>query len=169
MIQVAHYGGWPAGHRGEQIAREVFDAVDGELEPLTAVEAKLIRLNEEIGEKERFGDRSYFESLLGDNLVFRRASGLVQHKADYLQGLERVQTNPYELLETLVEGVYVDVADGQESAVVNVRVRVKRKNDKHAAEYENMRVFEKQADTDTWHLISWTNTKVRDLLESGGE
>jgi len=34
MIQVAHYSGWPAGHRGEQIAREVFDEVGGELNRL---------------------------------------------------------------------------------------------------------------------------------------
>jgi 4-carboxymuconolactone decarboxylase len=163
MIQVAHYSGWPAGHRGEEIAREVFEEVRGDLQSLNVPEAELIRLNEEIGEKESLGDRGYFESLLGDNLVFRRASGVIQHKAEYLQGLERVRTNPYELLETVVESVYVDVADGQESAVVNLRVRAKRKSDNHIAEYENIRVFGKRPHTDAWRLISWTSTKVRDL------
>jgi alkylhydroperoxidase/carboxymuconolactone decarboxylase family protein YurZ len=160
MIQVAHYSGWPAGHRGEEIARAVFDEVGGRDLGPNAVKAKLIRLNEEIGEKEKLGDTSYFESLLGDDLVFRRASGAIHHKADYLKGLKTIGMNPYELLETSVVSVYVDVADGQESAVANVRVRAKRKDDEYAAVYENVRVFEKLPDRDTWRLVSWTNTKV---------
>jgi hypothetical protein len=80
------------------------------------------------------------QRLLGDDLIFRRTNGAIHHKADYLQSLETGRLNPYELLETSVVSVYMDVADGQETAVTSVRVRAKRKDDQYPAEYSPMEI-----------------------------
>ena len=72
---------------------KVFEEIGEDLQPLNASEAELIRRNEEIDEKESLADLSYFESLPADSLVFTRTTGVIQHKADYLQGLGMVRTD----------------------------------------------------------------------------
>jgi uncharacterized protein DUF4440 len=126
-------------------------------QPGSPAEEELVRLNEEIAEKERLGDTSCFERTLANNLIFRRANGKIENKVGFLKSLETVHTNPYELLEASVEYVTVD----QQTAVVYVSVKSKRKNNERPGEYENVRMFEQQEGT--WKLVTWTNRKVRDL------
>jgi 4-carboxymuconolactone decarboxylase len=64
MIQVAHYGGWAAGHNGQRITEEVLK-----------IRKELVTLNEYIGKAEKEGNITFLTRILNDSLVFYRASG----------------------------------------------------------------------------------------------
>ena len=71
----------------------------------TSSDQELRRLNEEIRVKEQAGEVPFFDELLADNFLFRRADGTFVDKHHYLEDLESVAKNPYERLETVVENV----------------------------------------------------------------
>ena len=85
---------------------------------------ELRRLNKEIGVKEQAGDVDFFDELLTDNFLFRRAIGTIVEKRQYLDGLVSLAENPFERLDTVVENVTLD----GDSGVVNVLVIAKRKD-----------------------------------------
>ena len=118
---------------------------------------ELRRLNEEIRVKEQAGEKPYFEKLLADTFLFRRADGTIVDKRQYLDDLGSVAKNPYERLESVVENVTLDGNSG----VVNVLVLAKRKNMDRAAVFQNVRVFSHE--DENWKLIMWVNTKIGDL------
>src|SRR5437016_11226741 len=100
----------------------------------------LKRLNEEIGRKEQAGEVLFFDTLLADNFLFRRASGAIVDKQHYLNGLMSVTENPFEQLDTIVETITLD----EDSAVADVLVIAKRKNMERAAAFRNVRVFRRE-------------------------
>jgi len=118
---------------------------------------ELRRLNEEIRVKEQAGEKAFFDELLTDNFLFRRADGTIVDKRHYLGDLELVAKNPYERLESVVESVILDGGSG----VVNVLVLAKRKKMERAAVFQNVRVFSREGEN--WKLIMWVNTKIWDL------
>jgi hypothetical protein len=118
---------------------------------------ELRRLNEEIRVKEQAGEKPYFDELLADTFLFRRADGTIVDKRQYLDDLGSVAKNPYERLESVVENVTLDGVSG----VVNVLVLAKRKKMERAAVFQNVRVFIRQ--DENWKLIMWVNTKIWDL------
>jgi len=118
---------------------------------------ELRRLNKEIGVKEQAGEVPYFDKLLADNFLFRRADGTIVDKRHYLGDLALVAENPYERLDTVVENVTLD----GDSGVVNVLVIAKRKNMERAALFKNVRVFNRKGES--WKLIMWVNTKIGEI------
>lgn len=118
---------------------------------------ELRRLNEEIRVKEQAGEVAFFDELLADNFLFRRADGTIVDKRHYLGDLALVAKNPYERLESVVESVILDGGSG----VVNVLVLAKRKKMERAAVFQNVRVFIRQGEN--WKLIMWVNTRIWDL------
>jgi hypothetical protein len=115
-------------------------------------------LNEEIGRKEQTGEVLFFDTLLADNFIFRRASGVIMDKQRYLNGLASVTENPFEQLDTIVETVTLD----EGSAVADVLVIAKRKNMERAAAFRNVRVFRREGEN--WKLVIWVNTKLGDVF-----
>ena len=99
----------------------------------------------------------FFDELLADTSLFRRAKGTIEDKRHYLDDLTSVAKNSYERLETVVEKVTLDGNSG----VVNVLVIAKRKNMDRAAVFQNVRVFSRQGEN--WKLIMWVNTRIGDL------
>lgn len=118
---------------------------------------QLKQLNLEIGRREKAGDGEYFTKLLADDLIFRRANGVMVDKSAFIDGLATVVENPYEQSDTRVENVTVNGT----SAVVRAIVIAKRRNMEHPGEFENVRVF--QRENDDWRLAIWVNTKIQDL------
>jgi alkylhydroperoxidase/carboxymuconolactone decarboxylase family protein YurZ len=150
MIHVAHYAGWAAGTSGQEIAIEVLDEIELERNPQ---EQRLRRLNEEIGEQEKAANSTYFQKLLSDSFIFRRASGDIVDKPGYLHDLEEVSENPYEQLNTYVRDVAID----KESAVATILVLAKRKNMEHTGRFKNIRMFRRESSD--WKLVAWINTR----------
>ena len=118
---------------------------------------ELRQLNKEIGVKEQAGEVPYFDELLADNFLFRRADGTIVDKHRYLGDLALVAENPYERLEMVVENVTPD----EDSGVVNALVLAKREKMERAAVFQNVRVFSRQGEN--WKLIMWVNTRIGDL------
>jgi hypothetical protein len=133
---------------------EVFDEM---AEMNLSSDQELRRLNEEIRVKEQAGEVAFFDELLADNFLFRRADGTIVDKRHYLGDLALVAKNPYERLESVVESVILDGGSG----VVNVLVLAKRKKMERAAVFQNVRVFIRQGEN--WKLIMWVNTRIWDL------
>src|SRR5258706_13740891 len=106
----------------------------------TSSDQELRRLNEEIRVKEQAGEEPFFDELLADTFLFRRADGTIVDKRRYLDDLTSVAENPYERLETVVENVTLDGGSG----VVSILVLAKRKKMKRAAVFQNVRVFSRQ-------------------------
>lgn len=150
MIHVAHYAGWAAGTDGQETALDVFPESKSESDP---EQQSLKRLNEEVGEREKAGDSAYFQALLADDFVFRRADGNIVHNKEYLQSLEKVSENPYERLDTHVREVMVD----KDSAVATVLVIAKRKSMERPRGFDNVRLFKRESGE--WKLIAWINTR----------
>jgi len=122
-----------------------------------SIDQELRRLNEEIGIKEQAGEVRFFDELLTDNFLFRRANGSIVDKRHYCDGLASVAENPYERLDTVVENVTLD----EDSGVVNIIVIAKRKTMERAAVFKNVRVFSHEGEN--WKLIIWVNTKIGDI------
>jgi hypothetical protein len=133
------------------MALEVIDEMN------TLSDQELRRLNEEIGVKEQAGEVRFFDELLADTLLFRRAKGTIKDKRHSLDSLASVVENPFEQLETAVENVTFD----GESGVVNVLVLAIPKNMDRAAVFQNVRVFSRQGEN--WKLIMWVNTRIGDI------
>src|SRR5206468_834977 len=113
----------------------------------------LMELNKKMGENEKSADLIFFQDLLADNFLFRRANGDVVNREAYLQDLEQIAENPYQRLDTHVREVVVD----KDSAVATVLVIAKRKKMEQPGGFNNVRMFERR--NGKWKLVSWINTK----------
>ena len=111
----------------------------------------LIKLNRQISEAEKQGNKSFFEDTLAENLIFRRASGQVVTKQEFLDGLA---TDAFDILIADIANVRIY----QNTAVVVINITAKRKVDEQEGMYLNIRVFTK--DSNQWKLSSWFNNKV---------
>ncbi len=140
MIHVAHYGGWPAGHAGQERVLEVFDA-----------EAELTYLNQTMTEAEKKGDVPFFREILADDLIFRRAKGTVVTKEQFILDLK---SDAFEKLEANV----LEVRNYADGAVAKVMVTSKRRGEPSEGKYLNVRRFARR--DGAWRLVAWLNTEV---------
>jgi Domain of unknown function (DUF4440) len=115
----------------------------------------LEQLNVRIGDAEMRRDELFLKNILADELVFRRASGKIVTKDEYLAELVKPE-NTYEYLVSEA----VEIAFNEDSALVSLVVRAKGK--RGATEFEgsfqNLRVFVKQAEK--WCCVVWFNTRI---------
>ena len=118
------------------------------------VRAYLEKLNVDLGENEKARNSKFFEDLLAEDLVFRRASRKIVGKLKFLEDLA---TSEFEKLETEIDTVEINGPD----AVVEVIVRSKKKG-QNKGEYRNIRVF-RRSDQDRWQLKTWINTEIKNV------
>lgn len=120
-------------------------------------EQDLIDLNRRVGEAEKQRDETYLSEILADDLVFRRASGDIVGKQDYLKGI-RDRNNTYSHLESL--DIEAKIKD--QVAVVTLRVNVvgMRGGKPFSGSFRNIRVFRKEAKSKHgWQCYVWINSK----------
>lgn len=118
---------------------------------------QFLRLNEAIAVKEQQRDgkaKEWFATLLSDQLVFRRANGVVVDKHEFLKSLE--QMNPFTSRQT----GNITVTMLGEKALVTLIVRT-TKADGVENRYRNIRLFSKQGSD--WRLELWYNYELTSL------
>ena len=117
----------------------------------------LVALNVRIGEMEQAGGsdaRTFFESLLGDRFVFRRASGKIVGKSGPEGYLEGLANNPFSFRH--YENISVSPLDDR--ALVTLIVVGTRADDGSVHRYRNIRLFTRTADK--WMLEFWYNYEI---------
>lgn len=117
----------------------------------------LIALNQQIGEKEQEEAKAtgFFEALLSDQLIFRRASGVVVGKSGEGSFLESLATKPSPFILREAEEIAVTLLDGR--ALVTLIV-VGTKADGTKKRYRNVRLFSRAGDN--WKLELWYNYEL---------
>jgi len=109
-------------------------------------EENLKELNERIGKAESEGDEEFLREVLADELVFRRASGKVVTKEEFLA---EVQKNKFERKSSEIKVV---LNKDKELALVTLLVEAQ------GSKIRNLRVFERNEKG--WQCIVWFNTKL---------
>jgi hypothetical protein len=104
----------------------------------------LTEINYKIGEAEFQGDTQYLRTIMADDLIFRRASGDLVGKEQFLEPLEK--------------GMEITV--DKDTAVVTLLVWAKgqRNGTEFKGLYRNIRMFVKSQED--WQCAVWLNTKV---------
>ena len=138
MIHVAHYAGWPAGHSGQKV---VLDAINPNKKALLALVLR-------IADAETKGDARFFEGLLHEKFVMRRANGGFVGKTSFLNDLKTDQER-----NVVVESVEIL---GKHRAMI--KSVVKTLVDGATLDFDNLLVFIREED-DRWQLFCWTNEK----------
>jgi Domain of unknown function (DUF4440) len=100
---------------------------------------------------------AFFEALLSDQLIFRRASGKVVGKTGDEGFLKGLNNNPFKSREA--EDVVVNVLD--QRALVTLIVVATRKDDGSVHRFRNIRVFSRLQDH--WILEVWYNYEITGL------
>jgi hypothetical protein len=120
------------------------------------VKAALRELNQQFGNEEQRGEdgKPFFELHLSNRLLFRRASGKVVGKTEFLGGLAN---NPFESRTTEEISVHVD----GDRALVTLIVVGTLKADKSVHRYRNVRFFTQEGNR--WLLDAWYNYEVTGL------
>lgn len=120
------------------------------------VKAALEKLNQRFGDEEQRGEdgKPFFELHLSSNLLFRRASGKIVGKTEFLNGLAN---NPFESRTS--EDIVVHV-DG-DRALATLIVIGTRRDDKSVHRYRNVRFFTQEGNR--WHLDTWYNYEITGL------
>lgn len=119
-----------------------------------SLEEKLIQLNIAIGEAEKQRNDVALKCILADDLIFRRASGVVVDKATYLEELLKPK-NTYSYLCS--EVINIKLSESQDAAIITLHVRAKGKRNGKTFEgvYRNIRVFRKEGQD--WKCYAWFN------------
>src|SRR5262245_37180493 len=120
-------------------------------------ELELEHLAVRMGEAERKRDVPFLRGILADDLWFRRASGKVVNKAQYLKDLESSE-NSYEYLES--EDVAARVWESVGVVALRVRAAVLRGGTRDEGVFRNLRLFERRGEG--WKCVAWLNTRVSD-------
>lgn len=117
----------------------------------------LKQLNASFSEAEKSKNVEFFKEVLSDDLIFRRASGIINNKKEFLEGLMK-DTLVYHEISTDVRDIFI--SDQTKLAIVTASVYAKFTNDGKDIEgnFMNVRVF--RIEGDVWKLISWYNYKV---------
>jgi hypothetical protein len=106
-------------------------------------------MNVEIGNAESRGDKAYFEDLLAPAFAFRRASGVIVDRAQFIGAVA-----PSAPRKTTVRSItFAGHARAVVSCVVAMDVEGVSKN------FDNLRVFVLDADK-RWKLLAWANEAV---------
>lgn len=113
-------------------------------------------LNRNFGEQEKAGTdgHPFFDKYLDDNLIFRRASGMVVGKQEFLEALG-APGNVSKVLTTTVSTVEVR---GSRALVVAMVHLEGIRGGKHVdAIFQNIRLFVNQGD---WKCVMWFNRRA---------
>ncbi len=115
---------------------------------------ELYQLNLQFGEAEKSKAIDFFEKHLSDDLLFRRASGKLHNKEQFLKALQDPKLVYHDIKTTIVE---IALSDDNNKAVVKAIVCAKIANDGKDIEghFMNLRFFEQQ--NSYWQLTSWYN------------
>lgn len=116
---------------------------------------RLIGLNVLIGDAELNRDENFLREVLADDLAFRRASGAVVTKDEYLSELIKPE-NTYEYLRS--ENIKAQI--NTDAALVSLVVSAKGKRGEKEFEgrFRNLRVFIN--DGKSWRCAVWHNTRI---------
>lgn len=123
-----------------------------------SIEKYLSTLNEESVEVEQAGGdeaRKYFEKLLSDHLIFRRATGKVVGKAEFIEGLKK--SSPF---SSRSSGI-VSVTPLNDRALVTLIVVATRADDGSVHHYRNIRLFSRSGQD--WLMELWYNYEITGL------
>lgn len=118
------------------------------VEAATVDEQTLEKLNVEIATAEDKGDRKWLESVLAPELAFRRASGVVVGRDQFLRDVK-----PRSASRTRIESITLH---GKDRAVVNCVVTLKV--DGQDAAFHNVRLFVR--DSTGWKVLGWANERL---------
>lgn len=117
----------------------------------------LQEINQKIAVAEQQRNQKFFAALLSEKLLFRRASGAVIGKADFLNGLQ----GPSPFIDYVAENIEVTELPGiADRALVTLIVRT-RKADSATQRFWNIRFFTRTAAG--WELESWYNYELTGL------
>lgn len=119
-------------------------------------EDELKKLNEEFNEKEQQGDeaaKAWFDGVLSDKLLFRRASKMVVNKKSFRDGL--VQDKRF-TSRTMEDFKVTPCPDRR--VLVTMIVHTIAAADKKEEKFRNIRLFSKQGNK--WQLEFWYNYNV---------
>lgn len=128
------------------------------------IENELIELNIKIGEAEKQRQEDFLKGVLADDLIFRRASGKVVNKVEYLADLVNPD-NKYEyLISEDVQPTVFDVQPTVYEDVVTVSLLVRAKGQRETKEFEgvyrSIRIFLKN-ENKGWQCVVWFNTVIQ--------
>ena len=125
-----------------------------------SLEQELTQLNIAIGEAEKQRDDAALKRILADDLIFRRASGIVVDKSTYLEELLKPE-NTYNYICS--EVIDVKLSKSQTVAIVALHVRAKGKRGENLFEgvYRNIRIFQKGEQG--WQCHMWFNEPLKAL------
>jgi hypothetical protein len=128
-----------------------------------SLEQKLTKLNIDIGEAEKARDREWLKPILDNDLIFRRANGIIVNKETYLKDLENPE-NTYNYLCS--EVVDVKLSASQDTAIVILHVRAKGKRAGKLFEgiYRNTRFFRREGQD--WKCYTWFNEPLESLSKN---
>lgn len=116
---------------------------------------RLIGLNVLIGEAELKRDEDFLHGVLSNELVFRRANGVVVTKDEYLTDLMKPE-NIYEYL--FPENIRAQVKNDTALVSLDVRAKGKRGEKEFEGVFRNLRVFQNK--DKSWQCVIWHNTRV---------
>jgi hypothetical protein len=104
-------------------------------------------INVKIGEAENANDRAWFQGVLAERFVLRRASGVLDDRVAFLQKLEKDDRDDR---TTTIEDI--DLLRGSR-AVVHAIVTTGGKR------YDNLRIFVRGG-AHGWSLLAWANEEL---------
>lgn len=118
------------------------------------VPGDLAALNVQIGDMEQAGDagaRQFFEQILSEGLIFRRASGKTDDRDGFLATLAK---NPFASRRS----EEISVTERSTRALVTLLVVSTRADDNSVHEYRNIRLFARREQG--WVLEFWYNYEL---------
>jgi hypothetical protein len=124
-------------------------------------EQDLTQLNIDIGIAEKRGNHAALDSFLADDLIFRRASGIVVNKETYLQDLQNPK-NSYKYLRSEVLDIKLSELQDSAIAIVQVKAKGKRGDTTFEGTYRNIRFFRKNGSS--WQCYAWFNEQPIETL-----
>src|SRR5262249_55208097 len=107
------------------------------------------------GEAERTKDTPWLQSVLSDELDFRRANGKVVDKKTFL---DELADREYDRLESL--DIRASVLGDLAIVTLIVRATGRVKGEPFGGVYRNIRVF-RASQADGWELVRWYNDEIK--------
>jgi ketosteroid isomerase-like protein len=128
-----------------------------------SLQQELTKLNIDIGEAEKQRDKDTLNRILANDVIFRRASGVVVDKATYLKDLQNSENTYNYLCSEVIE---VKLSESQDTAIVTLHVRAKGKRGGNPFEgvYRNIRAFRKEGQD--WKCYAWFNEPLEPLSKN---
>ena len=116
---------------------------------MNTVHESLEALNVEIGNAESRGDKAFFEELLASSFAFRRVTGVVVDRKQFLDAMAQGAPRT-----TNVRAItFAGKARAVVSCIVTMEVQGSNKD------FDNLRMFIR-TDDGRWKLLAWANEAV---------